>query len=254
MKDVKMKELLMQWKNTLVCTGEFLWKWIVIISKFIWKKIVIFSKWLWGEFREFANGATWITVVILGMLCFSIFLLVIVQDARKMEMSAYTEQIDSLQYVIDSLKVDEQINFLMLKAGEYAITPHHETNKITKDSAASLLVDLGAWYPDIILAQLQVESGFGESDVAVNSNNMLGMRKTNSRKTTQIKNTDYKGYGKYTNWESCLIDRVMWDYEIFGAKQPSRETYVEKLNARYGEAEGYGYSMDRYSKKYRKYL
>lgn len=254
MEDIKVKDLCGQWKMVLISTAKFIWKWTVIISKFIWKKTVQFSQWLWSELNKFAKGATWITLLIFGMLVISLFGVSVMKDQHSMAVSSYVAQVNSLNAQIDSIEVSNLTDQLLMKAGEYAITAHHETTKITKDSAASLLVTLGAWYPDIILAQIQTESGFGVSDVARNSNNVLGMKKTNSRKTTQIKNTDYKGYGKYTNWESCLIDRVMWDYEVFGSKKPSRNAYIEKLNARYGEAEGYGYLMDRYSKKYMTYL
>lgn len=254
MEDIKVKDLYSQWKMVLISTAKFIWKWTVIISKFIWKKTVQFSRWLWSELNKFAKGATWITLLIFGLFMFSLLCNVTFKDQHSMTVSSYVAQVNSLNAQIDSLEVSNLTDQLLMKAGAYAITAHHETTKITKDSAASLLVTLGAWYPDIILAQIQTESGFGVSDVARNSNNMLGMKKTNSRKTTQIKNTDYKGYGKYTNWESCLIDRVMWDYEVFGSKKPSRNAYIEKLNARYGEAEGYGYLMDRYSKNYMTYL
>ena len=243
MEDIRMKELLMQWKDTIVNTG-----------KFLWANIMKFYKWMWKELKKFEKGATWITVVILGMLCFSIFFLVIDKEARKTEMSTYTEQIDSLQYVVDSLDFINRNEILAIKAGEYHMTPHSAYSTITKDSVASLLKELHAWYPDIIMAQIQTESGFGTSDVAKNSNNLLGMKKTNKRKTTQIKNQAYKGYGMYNNWESCVIDRVMWDYACFKGKKPSRETYIEHLNSCYAESSEYGNSMDNYSKKYMKYL
>lgn len=254
MEDIKVKDLCGQWKMVLISTAKFIWKWTVIISKFIWEKTVQFSQWLWSELNKFAKGATWITLLIFSMLVISFFDIIVMTDKHSMAVSSYVAQVNLLNAKIDSLEVSNITDHLMMKAGEYAITAHHETTKITKDSAASLLVNLGAWYPDIILAQIQTESGFGSSDVAHNSNNVLGMKKTNSRKTTQIKNTDYKGYGKYTNWESCVIDRVMWDYEVFGSKKLSRNVYIEKLNAIYGEAEGYGYLMDGYSKKYMKFL
>lgn len=243
MEDIRMKELIMQWKATLVNTG-----------KFLWANIMKFYKWMCKELKKFEKGATWITTVILGMLCFSIFFLVIDKEARKTEMSTYTEQIDSLQYVVDSLDFINRNEILAIKAGEYHMTPHSAYSTITKDSVASLLKELHAWYPDIIMAQIQTESGFGTSDVAKNSNNLLGMKKTNKRKTTQIKNQAYKGYGMYNNWESCVIDRVMWDYVCFKGKKPSRETYIEHLNSCYAESSEYGNSMDNYSKKYMKYL
>lgn len=243
MKDVKIKELLAQWKETAVDTSLFIAKWTVV-----------FAKWLWKEIQRFFRGCTWITYLLIMVFGCCLVANHELRSERKTIANGYIAQFDSLQSCIDSLDFLSKNEILAIKAGEYHMTPHSASEKVTKDSVASLLTELRAWYPDIIMAQIQTESGFGTSDVAKKANNLLGMKKTNSRKTTQIKNTDYRGYGKYTNWESCLIDRVMWDYEVFGSKKPSRNVYIEKLNARYGEAEGYGYSMDRYSKKYMKYL
>lgn len=254
MKDIEMKELLTEWKTVLGSTARFIWKWIVIISKFIWKNTVKFSKWLWGEIKKFAKGATWITVVIICLLIASIGTNIMSIKDHTKTVTSYMFRMDSLNTHIDSLEVINKTEQLLMKAGEYAITPHHETTKITKDSAASLLISLEAWYPDIIMASIEIESGFGKSDVALNANNMVGMKKTNSRLTTQIKNTDYKGYGKYTNWESCIIDRVLWDYECFGSKKPSREKYIQHLNKYYGGYGNYGDSMSQRGKAFFKYL
>ena len=254
MKDIEMNELLAEWKTVLGSTASFIWKWIVIISKFIWKNTVKFSKWLWGEIKKFAKGATWITVVIICMLLGSIFSGIILLDEHRMTVASYVLEIDSLSAQIDSLEVNSKTDILLMKAGEYHITAHSDKAKITKDSVASLLIELGAWYPDIIMAQIQTESNYGTSDVAINANNLLGMKKTGKRKTTQIKKQEYKGYGKYNNWESCVIDRVMWDYEFFGNKKPTRENYVERLNQFYAESNQYGTAMNRYGKNYKKYL
>lgn len=243
MKNVEFKELFAQWKETVVDTALFIAKWTVI-----------FAKWLWKEIKRFYRGTTWITYLIILVLgCY-----LVANIELKTKVSNTTAlcntQIDALNKVIDSLEVDAKTNILLIKAGEYHITAHNDKAKITKDSVASLLTELGAWYPDIIMAQIQTESGYGVSDVAINANNILGMKKTGKRKTTQIKNQEYKGYGKYNNWESCVIDRVMWDYEFFGNKKPTRENYVERLNQFYAESSQYGTAMNRYGKNYKKYL
>lgn len=254
MEDIKMKDLLYQWKQVLSITANFIWKWTVVISKFVWRNTVKFSKWMWKEIKRFAKGSTWITSVLGLMLFFSVVVNIVMKHDNQNMSSVWTARADSMSAVVDSIEVNSKTDQLMKKAGEYAMTPHHETVKITKDSAASLLKVLGAWYPDIILAQIQIESSYGTSNVAQHSNNVLGMKRTNSRKTTQIKNTDYNGYGRYTNWQSCIIDRVMWDYEYFGATKPSRNKYLAKLNQRYGGQGHYGDTMNEYSKSYKKYL
>ncbi len=243
MKDVKIKELLAQWKETAVDTSLFIAKWTVV-----------FANWLWKEIQRFFRGCTWITYLLIMVFGCCLVANHELRSERKTIANGYIAQFDSLQSCIDSLDFLSKNEILAIKAGEYHMTPHSASGKITKDSVASLLKELQAWYPDIIMAQIQTESGFGTSDVARNANNLLGMKKTNKRKTTQIKNQSYKGYGMYNNWESCVIDRVMWDYACFGNKKPSREAYIAHLNSCYAESNQYGTNMDRYGKQYVKYL
>lgn len=132
--------------------------------------------------------------------------------------------------------------------------PHGDEVDITEDSVASLLISVGAWYPDIKMAQYQCESGFGKSVVAKSANNLNGMKKTGSRQTTQLKNDTYHGYGKYTRWELSILDHVLWDYAVFGYRKPTRKEYIEQLDRIYGGYGDYGQVMDRESLKYRKFF
>lgn len=154
---------------------------------------------------------------------------------------------------IDSIQTDCDYKNLQFKAGEYAMFPHHEKSKLTKDSLCSLLIELKAWYPDMIVAQVEIESGFGVSSLAKNANNVIGMTKTSNRKTTQIKGKTCGIFGVYNNWESCIIDRILWDYAVFGAKKPTRQQYINKLNQVYAYGDGchnYGVIIDNNSKRY----
>ena len=166
----------------------------------------------------------------------------------------YDEQVAAMETYIDSLETVHQTDMLLMKVGEYHVTSHCTHEPISKDSVASLLSSINAWYPDIIMAQVQMESGFGVSDLALNANNVLGMKKASKRKTTQIRNKSYKGYGVYNNWEACVIDRVLWDYSMFGHNKPSREAYVAVLNRRYGQTGTYGGAIDTMSRKYKNYF
>lgn len=235
--------LFTKWKETIVDTSLFIAQWAVILCK-----------WLWKEIKKFFRGSTWITYLIILILCNCLIINSNLKTKALKAVSLCNDKIDKLNMIIDSIEVDSKTNILLMKAGEYHITAHREKSKITKDSVASLLTELGAWYPDIIMAQIETESAYGESNVAINANNIIGMKKTGKRKTTQIKNQEYNGYGKYNNWESCVIDRVMWDYEFFGNKKPSRERYIEFINQFYAESCQYGTRIDRYSKSYEKYL
>lgn len=155
---------------------------------------------------------------------------------------------------IDSIQTNCEYNYLQVKAGEYAMFPHHEKSKITKDSLCSLLIELNAWYPDIIVAQVEIESGFGTSSLAKQANNVVGMAKTSSRRTTQIKGKTSGMFGMYNNWESCIIDRVLWDHAVFGSRKPTRQQYISTLNRVYAYGDGfhnYGDVINTNSKRYR---
>lgn len=193
------------------------------------------------------NALSVFTIAILICACFRI-------TSQNRTIDAYTEQVAAMETYIDSLETVHQTDMLLMKVGEYHVTSHCTHEPISKDSVASLLSSINAWYPDIIMAQVQMESGFGVSDLALNANNVLGMKKASKRKTTQIRNKSYKGYGVYNNWEACVIDRVLWDYSMFGHNKPSREMYITVLNRRYGQTGTYGGAIDTMSRKYKNYF
>ena len=163
------------------------------------------------------------------------------------------DSISSMRSTVDSLECLQRIeSVVIMKAGEFAVRPRCHETEFTVDSAASLLVEIGAWYPDIKLAQYQCESGLGKSTMAKGAKNIGGMRATRKRPTTQIKNSDWNGYGMYNNWESFIIDHVLWDQSVFGCKKPSRAEYISTLDRIYGGNGDYGQVMDKESRKYQK--
>lgn len=246
MKDIKMKDLIRQWEFVIVNIFTFICVELIKLCKYIYRNVKYFY-----ETTDWVKWHPYIFFVLI-MAAFTSFYITNMNQNHVIQY--YSDKVFEMELCIDSLQAEHQEDILLMKAGEYHITPHHKTSDMTKDSVASLLTEINAWYPDIIMTQIQFESSYGTSDVARNANNVLGMKKTNKRRTTQIKNTDYNGYGKYINWESCIIDRVLWDYSFFGSKKPTRETYINKLNNFYGGTGNYGNVMDQNSKPYLKYL
>ena len=139
---------------------------------------------------------------------------------------------------IDSIRAEQNIDKYI---AIYSISS--ETDDITDDEIATLLDKIGAWYPDIVLAQYKIESASGTSAVARNAHNLFGMKKVSGKRktyTTQERHTDYHGYGVYKNWQMSLIDRVLFERFYFSHKKPSREEYKKMLN---GYAEDPEYSI-----------
>lgn len=96
---------------------------------------------------------------------------------------------------------------------------------------------LDVWFPEIIKAQITLESNDGNSYLAKNANNLFGMKKVYLRETTQ-ESKDFKGYGVYKNYKLSILDRILWDYTIFKEK-PNKEEYLETLAVIYAEDENY---------------
>ncbi len=95
------------------------------------------------------------------------------------------------------------------------------------------LAEMGViWYPDVIKSCCQIESGFGQSNVAKNYNNLFGMDHPTRRKTLSIKCSGCR-FATFTNWKCSVLDRVLWDFATFNKHIPSKEVYYGKINTKY---------------------
>lgn len=112
-----------------------------------------------------------------------------------------------------------------------------------QDTIFRFVCECGAWYPEIIMAQLILESRTFGSDVGENAKNGFGMKKCGegpkSRSNLQIPGVNYKGYGIYMNWYHSILDRHMWDLWIFKGEKPTLDKYLEKIGSIYAEDPDY---------------
>jgi hypothetical protein len=131
--------------------------------------------------------------------------------------------------------------------GKYHIFP----NKSVSDSIIyEVACECGAWYPDIIMAQYEIESNRGKSALARSSNNLFGMRIAVRRPTTQLSGMSNSGYGVYLNREHSIIDRILWERWVFKGEKPSREEYMTRLSSIYAESPTYRETIETTAKKY----
>lgn len=117
--------------------------------------------------------------------------------------------------------------------GEAILYPNSDIN----DSILyDYIVEIKAWYPDILLAQAKIESGSYSSTVFKKANNLYGMKQVNSRFHCQT--SSFNSYGGYDSWKLSVLDRVLWDMFIFDSIKPEREVYLRALR-NYAESETY---------------
>jgi len=132
--------------------------------------------------------------------------------------------------------------------GKYHMFPN---KKMSDSTVYEIICECGAWYPDIIMAQYQIESGSGKSTLAKSANNLFGMRIAMRRPTTQLSGMSNGGYGVYLNWEHSIIDRILWERWIFKGEMPSREAYMNRLAAIYAESPCYRETIEATAQKYK---
>lgn len=120
--------------------------------------------------------------------------------------------------------------------------------KWSEKAAIDLVLACNAWYPEVILAQMQIESSNFKSDLAKASNNGFGMKKVKGRRPTLQLEGSCGTYGKYKNWQSSIVDRIWWEWWVFKYKMPSKNVYINKIASIYAEDPAYRSKLDKISK------
>ncbi len=63
-------------------------------------------------------------------------------------------------------------------------------------------------YPEVVILQAILETGFYKSDIFLNGNNLFGMKYPKYRSTVAI--GTYKGHSQYEHWSDSVIDYKIW--------------------------------------------
>ena len=90
-------------------------------------------------------------------------------------------------------------------------------------------------HPDIVLAQIKLESGNLTSELFIENNNFLGMKYAVQRPTGALGKKN--GYANYDSWEDCVYDYMVWQSRY--AKKLSKEEYFDYLGENYAQDKSY---------------
>lgn len=175
-------------------------------------------------------------------------------DAHKMKASyAYEYRLDSINKRVSDLEIelnkiiDE--NRLCKIIGAYTIL-NQNTVEPTVENVEALVLICEAWYPDIIMAQYQLESAKGTSALARHNKNLFGMHKAWTRKSVRCRSFDKMGYAIYNNWQLSVIDRIYWEEHVFSGKKPSKAQYIATIKKIYAKDEHYIEKVKKLAKEY----
>jgi hypothetical protein len=107
---------------------------------------------------------------------------------------------------------------------------------MTKNDSIFVIIDtIGFEYPEVIKAQVILETGNFSSRVYKQNNNLFGMRLPKSRLTTAT-SSNY-GYAVYPDVFSSIEDRLIYDTLYF--RNLNRQQYLNKLNRIYATNPNY---------------
>lgn len=89
-------------------------------------------------------------------------------------------------------------------------------------------------HANIVYSQIILETGYFTSGLAINNNNLFGMKYPRQRET--MSKNEYNGYAYYETWIYSIKDYSIWQKKYY---KDSTEDYYKFLNKRYAEDSTY---------------
>jgi len=105
-----------------------------------------------------------------------------------------------------------------------------------EDVLANEIKELNVKFPHIVYAQSILETGYWNSKIFVENNNLFGMKSASSRITTSRCNVN--GHAYYNNWKESLYDYALYQSSYL-RKIKTEDEYLNYLSNSYAGDPGY---------------
>ena len=109
-------------------------------------------------------------------------------------------------------------------------------NTFSEEKLIELITKLNFKFPEIVLAQARLESGYYNSELFLSNSNLFGMRVAGSRIT--LNQGKKQGYANYTDWRESVIDYSLW-YATYAHEYQTQEEFLDLLDRIYAEDGSY---------------
>lgn len=127
-----------------------------------------------------------------------------------------------------------------LVVGNYEFEPFvaiiHKEDNFNRNALVAYLKQLNVMYPEIVMAQAELESNHFTSKIYRENNNLFGMKEAMARATT-AKGTQ-NGHALYDDWRQSVIDYALYQNRYLSSLK-TREEYLQYLNQTYAEIPDY---------------
>jgi len=110
------------------------------------------------------------------------------------------------------------------------------TSQFSKDKMVTLIKELNIKYPHIVYAQSLIETGYFNSKIFKENNNLFGMRQARTRVTT-AQGTQYN-HAYYKSWRESVYDYAFYQCRYLPTIKNDEE-YLDYLRRSYAEDPNY---------------
>jgi uncharacterized FlgJ-related protein len=115
-----------------------------------------------------------------------------------------------------------------------------EEEQFSQEALVEELKRLNVRFPHIILAQAILETGYYDSRVFKENNNLFGMKEARARATT-AKGTQL-GHAYYDHWKESVTDYALYQAAYLN-KLRTETRYLNYLDRNYAEAKNYDQAL-----------
>lgn len=110
----------------------------------------------------------------------------------------------SLIVSLFTLRNINEVKFISEETKSIIIREADKANEFTPYKLKEYILELNIKYPHIVLAQAEVESGTGKSQMFKTNKNLFGLKQAKLRPTTALGTDNNHAY--YDNWKESVLD------------------------------------------------
>jgi len=100
------------------------------------------------------------------------------------------------------------VRFISEETRQIILKEAAQDNAFSREKLKAYILELNIRYPEVVLAQAELESGNFTSPIFKENNNMFGMRVATKRPTTN--KGEENGFAYYDNWRECVVDYAFY--------------------------------------------
>ena len=138
--------------------------------------------------------------------------------------------------LILSIIIATQLYKTTILTEEARVIVMRENNEFSRAKLKEYILQLNIKFPQVVLAQAELESGHFTSPIFKENHNFFGMKQATRRPTTN--KGENKGHAVFDTWRDCVVDYAFYSATYLNDMKSEAE-YLEYLRQNYAEDPNY---------------